>query len=318
VTEQLRWFVGNRNPSISEQLTSDGVPVDLSTMAEVLFIGRTVGGTAITVSGTAALVNGGTLGDVRYDWTAQDVATGVLAAPPKHVLVWWRTIDQDGRSEDMNEAIIEVAEHAPVGLEPAYVEVEVLKSTLQLTGTTFAELEIKRALESASRAIDEVCGQRFWLDPGDTVRYYQAEPGADCIEIDPLVSLTSVRTAPAGGTAYTQAWVENRDFLLQPLNAILDGKPYDTIERYYPSARYWWPCYPRSVEVTGTFGWPSVPAGVQDACSIIATQIVRRTREAPFGVVTVGLDGEAIRIARSDPTVALCLDPYTRAKAYVG
>jgi hypothetical protein len=34
---------------------------------------------------------------------------------------------------------------------------------------------------------------------------------------------------------------------------------------------------------------------------MIAARLVRRVREAPFGVVSVGLEGEATRIARFDP-----------------
>ena len=326
MTEQLQWFVGNRDPSVEQRVTSGGAPVDLSAAQDVLFLARGVGSTAILTNGTAAVVpgdvdpaTGGTFFDVRYDWTQADVDTGLLSAA-RDALIWWRVIDVDGREQDYNEALVRISEHSPVAGDGAlaYLELEALKSSLQLTGTSYAELDMQRALGAASRAIDDVTNRRFYPDPdANQVRYYSPENRCGCLEIDDLVQLTSVRLDLSGGTAFPYLLVENRDFILEPENAKADGRPWEELE-HHPNGRYYWPCYPRSVQVTGRFGWDYIPEAVAAATGIIAAALVRRIREAPFGVVTVGLEGEAVRIARSDPHVALLLDPYTREESYVG
>jgi hypothetical protein len=62
-----------------------------------------------------------------------------------------------------------------------------------------------------------------------------------------------------------------------------------------------------------------VPAQVKEATSILAARLIRRMREAPFGVVVVGgIDvGAAARIARVDPDVRFLLEPFTRWRPFV-
>jgi hypothetical protein len=67
------------------------------------------------------------------------------------------------------------------------------------------------------------------------------------------------------------------------------------------------------VSVTGTFGWPSVPAPVKQATMILASRYLQRSRSAPFAILSFGDGGEASRITRSDPDVAMLLGPYTRS-----
>jgi hypothetical protein len=81
---------------------------------------------------------------------------------------------------------------------------------------------------------------------------------------------------------------------------------------YFPT------CFPRSVRVTGQFGWSEVPEAVKSATVILATKLVRRAREAPFGVVSIGLDGGAMRIARTDPDVMFLLGEYIQNPIAVG
>jgi hypothetical protein len=69
----------------------------------------------------------------------------------------------------------------------------------------------------------------------------------------------------------------------------------------------------KSVQITGQFGWTTVPDDVRAAASILAAKLLRRVREAPFGIVTVGIDeGAAMRIARTDPDVFTLLNDYSR------
>lgn len=185
-----------------------------------------------------------------------------------------------------------------------YVTSLALKATLGLTGETFADPDIATAITAASRGIDQLCGRRFWLDAdASQVRYY-TPISADLVSIDDLVTLTSLAHDPGGDGTYSEAWTLNTDFVLRPDNAPADDRPWETIARH-PRARFRFVSqYPRTVKLTGKFGWPSVPAPVVEATTILATKLLRRSREAPFGIVSIGLDGAAVRIARNDPDIA--------------
>lgn len=65
--------IGDVGSTIEETLLDkDGAGVNL-TGGTVLFVMQQHGSTAV-LGGTAVLVNGGTVGEVRYDWRAADLA----------------------------------------------------------------------------------------------------------------------------------------------------------------------------------------------------------------------------------------------------
>lgn len=190
-----------------------------------------------------------------------------------------------------------------------YADMDQLKYALELTGTAHADGDMQLCLESASRAIDHVTGRYFSKSNSGVERWYTALVPRT-LEIDDLVTLESLKTDNNGDGIFEMTWQVNRDFVLEPLNAQVDGVPYETVRVHEGGALGSWPCHTRAIQITGTWGWAEVPAGVVEACLIIATKAFKRKREAPFGVLQIGIDGAAIRIARSDPDVALHLSPY--------
>lgn len=192
-----------------------------------------------------------------------------------------------------------------------YLQVEEFKHAAELTGTTFGDLEASQAISAASRAVDEYTGRRFYADADATsVRYYTpTEPRY--LNIDDLITLGTVQTDSDGDGVFENTWVENTDFVLDPLNADSDGKPFEEI-RVHPRGQFWLPCFPRSVKVTGQFGWSAVPPTIKEAASILAVRLFLRKRQAPFGVVGVGGDNIAVRLSKTDPDVAMLLDPFVR------
>src|SRR5690348_2757630 len=132
--------------------------------------------------------------------------------------------------------------------------------------------------------------RRFWLDPDDVTRTYTANSARMCA-VDDLAFLTSVTS---NGTAVD-------DSILEPLNAHADGKPYLWLTSRYDR----FSCDPAAIEVTGRFGWPEVPIQAEQFVQIIASKLVKRTREAPFGMVNAGIEGAAVRLAREDPDCSL-------------
>jgi len=306
MSDQLLWHVGNRNPSITENLLySDGTVVDL-TGKTVKFKMRAVGSSTLKVN-TAAVVVSAPAGTVRYDWAALDVDTA------GHFLVWWEvTTTADGKTQDVSEAVIEFRAHAPE--TQAYAELEEFKSTAELTGTSFQDADILLGLVAASRGIDLALGRRFYPDADATqVRYYSPD-SPTWLRIDDLITLTSVLTDQGGAGTFSNTWTVNTDFVLEPLNAPADGFPYRSIRTNSRSSMYFPTSYPRTVKVTGKFGWTAAPPAIKNATVLLAARIIKRTREAPFGITGLGLEGAAVRasaIAR-DPEIAFLLDPYNR------
>jgi hypothetical protein len=195
-----------------------------------------------------------------------------------------------------------------------------LKATLDMSGTSFADADVTLALGAASRAVDEITGRRFWLDTDATSTRYYTPRSAKLLQIDDLAVLTSVAIDRGGTGTYTETWTQNIDFVLEPFNAAAENpvRPYETVRVRFLSGRWLPPYIERSVQVKGQFGWPAVPDDVTAACGILASKLLRRSREAPFGIVMAGIDAvAAMRIGRTDPDVYMLLRDYTRHEPFV-
>jgi len=326
---ELVWQVGNRNPSITENIVdADGNPFDL-TSKTVTFSMRPVGSSTPKVNAQSAVIVNppGIDGLVRYDWQAGDVDT------EGEYLVWW-TVTSGTKTQDVAEALVAFRAHAPE--RNTYVELEEFKQTSGLTGTSFADSDILGSLVAASRAVDAETGRRFYLDSIDQTRYYSVRPrrvysdggspydsqaiyganlGYDRLQIEDLATLTTLQTAPASDAVFSQTWVAGTDYVLEPRSAVADGVPYTEI-RALATSRFAWPFWPDSIAVTGRFGWPSVPENVKIATALLAGRLLKLKREAPFGVIGFGADGFAVRVSRQIPDWDLLLSDYSR-RSYV-
>jgi len=277
------------------------VAVDL-TGSTVKFQMRLVGSTTLKVD-TAATVVTPAAGTVRYDWAALDVNTS------GYYTGWWHVTLPGGNFQDTPEFLVEIRDHAPVTAE--YISVEELKSSLSLAGQAFADPDIARAISAASRAIDQICDRRFYADTVDSTRKYIPSSTA-FMAIDDLASFTSMSQS---GTAMTQ----DVDFWFEPLTAVQDGKPWTAVKSLgrpfiwtqkdiQPGGAF---VDPR-ISITGKFGWATTPPEVVEATGILATRLMKRSREAAFGVLSLGIDAGAIEIARYDTDVQTLIDPYVR------
>lgn len=288
-------------------MDDNGVAVDL-TGATVKFKARAVGSTTLAIDASATIVGAATLGNVRYDWVAGDITGSGLLASEKSALVWWE-VTSGGKTQDVMEALIEVRAHSPQA--NSYVELEELKQTLSLTGQSFADRVLQDTIVASSRAVDDLTHRRFWPDADATqVRYYTPN-GCDTLPIDDVITLTSVTADYDGDGTFEQTWVENTDFVLEPLNAVADGYPRCEFRRH-PRSGFLFSPYPRSLKVTAKFGWNTAPSGVKIATSMIATRMLTVVRSAPLGVVALG--EVAMRVSRTMPDVELALSDYVKVQ----
>lgn len=244
-------------------------------------------------------------------------ATRVAPDSFGHYTIVWQL--DTGETFGIDELFVGGAE----GFVPApvtshdYIVAEQLKSTLEMSGLTFADDDIAVSITAASRAVDEITGRRFWTDSVEGERSYY--PRWSKVDIDDLVDLTSVEVSSGAGS--TAILSEGTDFSLYPSNALLDNRPYEALwllrTNSYPKYS-WSPPVPALVTVTGLFGWPMLPAEVVAATTILATRILRRQREAPFGILTIGIEqGAYARIAQKDPDVQNLLCNFIKPKVMI-
>jgi hypothetical protein len=288
MSEQLTWLVGNRNPSITETITSSGVVVDL-TAATVRFKMRAVRSSVLKVDQPAVIVAPATNGNVRYDWAAIDVDTA------GDYLVWWE-VTTGGKTQDMGEAEIRFLAHAPGS--NVYVELGEMKSTLELTGEIFADQDLLLAIEAASRQIDAMCGTQFFLGTvGEVRKYTPTNP-----LMVPIEDASAITSVVSDGTTL----VLDTDYARMGTPTTLLRALRDNVFSVRKV---------NSLVVTGTFGYTAPPAEVRQATVILVSRLFKRSREAPFAIVGLEFDGGSLRIANVDPDVRRLLAPYMRHPA---
>ena len=257
-----------------------------------------------------------------YPATVTKTSTGVYTYAYSPTLAGWHEVKWAGTgaivSADQEGFFVKVG----ITLGARYLELDQLKATLTMGSTNLADADLTLAIGAASRAVDSTTGRRFWLDTGTAnVRYYTPASSRGPLEIDDLVTLTSVAVDRTGTGTFSETWVSGTDFVLEPFNNPSEqpARPYEKIRPRRLSGQYFPACVEQSVKVTGQFGWSSVPDDVAAATGILAAKLLLRSRTAPFGIVMPGgIDsGVAMHIARTDPDVYSLLRNYNRTVVVV-
>lgn len=189
-----------------------------------------------------------------------------------------------------------------------YTTLAEVKSALSITDTA-DDTAIERAIEAASRMIDQHAHRRFDIDAVVTTRLTQFETSGRAISAD-IGDVTGlvVEVDEAGDGAW-QTWAEGVDFTLFPLNAADDGEPFTFVGSLGTRTA---PTRPGSVRITALHGWPSVPAEVAQATMIQALRLHQR-RHSPYGIAGSPEIGSEMRLlSRLDPDVEALIRPLVR------
>jgi hypothetical protein len=267
----LLWFVGNRNPSITETITTaGGTPVDL-TGATVAFKMRAVGSATLKVNAAATIVSP-TLGQVRYDWAAIDVDTA------GQYLVWW-TVTVGSNTQDMAEAVIEFRAHAPV--TASLCELADVRQSLELPdGETSRDALILSLIPVATDMLKAYAGREFTPITIGATRRFKIDgrtANAGIVDLAPydlqsttLVSLNPETASPTtlvAGNDYVLAPVQNDEgvYTTLRLSSFLSIVSSTLIRFNYAI-----------LDITGTWGFPAVPRQVNEACSDAVCAWMRR------------------------------------------
>lgn len=191
-----------------------------------------------------------------------------------------------------------------MAISNGYCTLAELKARLTIeTGDTADDATLEAVIEAASREIDGLCSRHFYS--ATETHYYEAEQW-DEIEVDDLVSVTTLKTDEDQDRAYETTWGAT-DFELGPG----DSAPYTRIYAT-PTGAYAFPVGQRkAVQVVGTFGWPSVPDAVNEAALLVAARLFKR-KDAPLGIQVGKPEFGNLSIPANDPDVTRLLAPYRR------
>jgi len=198
-----------------------------------------------------------------------------------------------------------------LAINNGYATLVEVKAALRIADSVDDSL-LDMAVESASRLIDGYAGRIFY-SAGTATRYFVAQDDFN-VEVDDLANGTvTITTAQDADGVFDTTWGTD-DYQLEPLNGVLDGMnwPYTNIRAV---GDYLWPITGGEalIKVQGTFGWPSVPIAIKQACIIQASRIFKRL-DSPLGVAGFG-DLGAIRVSSQlDPDVAQLVMPYRRMR----
>lgn len=301
----------------------EGQPVDIAGATIELTVTPIGGGTPIVSGGASNDQVGdgadGSKGAVHYEWASPqtDEAGDFLGE-------WKVTIGGEVQTYPNAGYILISITEAPPQATSRYLTREELKKTLDVQGLTFADEDIDDAIEAASRSLEAHYGGPWGLGTPGEVRYFTPWDGMTTIDVGALDAVTEVALDTAGGGVYNELLVDGVDYRLEP-DA---GPPWNSLRMLRAGLAWTWEYDPRltpypwgrdALRVTGTWGYPEVPGGVRAAVKIIATRILKRIRDAPFGIVGIGLEGAAVKAGQiaNDPEVAFAMSGVRRKRKFL-
>lgn len=183
-----------------------------------------------------------------------------------------------------------------------------VKRSLGITDSV-DDLLLELVIEAASRQIDQHCERIFYQSSGTRV---YAPRDNFTVEIDDLLTLTTLKTSTNLDSVYDQTW-QATDIQLEPLNGIAGGivQPFTHIRAI---GDYWFPTGmdEATVQIVGVFGWATIPSAIRQACILQSARYFKRS-DSPMGVAGFDALG-VIRLARIDPDIATLLDPFCKVR----
>jgi hypothetical protein len=187
-----------------------------------------------------------------------------------------------------------------------YCTLSEVKAALRLSDAIDDTL-IENSIEGASRRIDGYCG-RFFYQTTTAVKFFASDsyrlPVPDISSTSGLI----VATDDDGDGTFETTWTLNTDYVVEPLDAVLQSRPYRTITAvggktfplfYIPQEA--------GVRVTATWGWSAIPDDVREACVLLSMRQFARYNAA-LGVMAFG--DMAVSVRSVDPDVRDLLSPY--------
>jgi hypothetical protein len=203
-----------------------------------------------------------------------------------------------------------------MAISNGYATLADVKLAARITDTIDDQL-LELAIESASREIDSYT-ERVFFSSSPSTRIFVPRDSTVC-ETDDIVSLTTVKISTAADGVFNQTLAAT-DFQLEPLNGIAGGitTPFTQVRAV---GDFFFPVYqPReipsnraTVEITGVFGFGSIPIAIKQA-TVLASLRAYKRYESPTGVLGFS-DTGVVRVGmRLDPDVQRLVEPYRKLR----
>lgn len=182
---------------------------------------------------------------------------------------------------------------------------------LNLSSSTANDAFYENVITAISRSIDMQCARYFYKSTADETRFFTPRSYIH-VFVGDMVSLSSLYTDTASGDrTYPHQWSAT-DYDLYPYDAaqISEPEPYRWIDRTPRGTFFFDKNVPKSVKVTGIFGWSAVPAAISKMCLLWAERMVKRF-DTPLGVSASTALGEMqVKVPPPDPDVEAVLSNY--------
>ena len=177
---------------------------------------------------------------------------------------------------------------------------------------------------TVSRMIDDACQRHFWQTDAHTVRYFATKDMYRLVfgAFNDLVTLDSIQFDRDGdGTFEETLDLANVELGPYSPDAAAEPRPYTEANLL---RMIYWPIpggtggtrRQKLTKITGTWGWPAVPAMIKQACRLQVARIMKR-QESPTGIMGFGEFG-VVRISRLDPDIEAMLQPYKMLSPGIG
>lgn len=234
-------------------------------------------------------------GTWTYEWVGTAAASDVIAGT-------WEVLETD--------------------LGKLYCTVDMLKSSFK-DSRTVDDLEYHAACFAASRALENYCQRTFYRTASQVRTLNPVDPYClDLTAFYDLVSVTSLKTDPSGDGTFEATWTASDYQLLcgdgtPNINAGPEPKPYTRImaigSQSFPIILANTRARRDRVEITGVWGWPSVPWAIKKAAEIIAAETFK-LKDSP-GMVAAGYEDFEVSMldAAARRRFARFANPYRRS-----
>jgi hypothetical protein len=198
-----------------------------------------------------------------------------------------------------------------------YATLSDVKAAARITDTIDDGL-LEMAIESSSRDIDAYTERVFFSTGATAVARVYIPQDIYLVETDDIISVTTLKSDSTGNGTFDITWA-SKDYQLEPLNGLAGGISTPAT-RIRAIGDYLWPVYePRnvnsnqaSVQVTGVFGFASIPSAIKQATILSSLRAYKRY-ESPTGVLGFS-DMGVVRVGRLDPDVERLIQPYRKIR----
>ncbi len=232
----------------------------------VSYSGRTATSFLGCSGGSGSVASGVTvaqIGGVRYDWIAADVDTGNV-----EYLGWWEVTLPNTKTQDTLEFSIAMLEHAPLARGLCELE-DVTAYAPGYKSDPRTDAVIEQLILAESRSIQRETGREFKaISPTNNPRLFEIDiwnTTDRVVWIGDASVVTSVISKDSQGT--TLETITGANYVLEP-RVRDDWEPITGI--FFPNDV----AVPASnlyiggvLEVNGTWGFPSVPVDIKEACA---------------------------------------------------